>query len=436
MKATNQSLKLNVAAVFYRDALDGDGGNATSSSCDVESFSRSVGTVRAHGGGDGCEDVASGLRDVMRLGWASPTRLMIHISDAPSHGERYHAGCNDNHTEGDHGIPKLLQQIKAMNVEYVFGRMNAHTDKMIEVFNQDVGGGWIKTAPATSAAELTTAATATMRKTIEKTFTRLTASSTEPKSTGARRSGAPTQLGGIGEEEEEERQFEVTSSAPNWAALPELPAEVWRNEALTDVASLADTSRGTLGWAKAAASVLFSYVPGLAMAGTRTKATMSNASVKVAAQPFAQGNALRAARQAQGGRRLGRLRAQGHKKKSATRARGYLQDVEENTIACALAKAFNAAHAPPKGSQLRYVEPSDHGAAGGGRGRQGDGRTLLLCRGEARRRVHQVLQQPGLLEPGDDRPVAAQVHPVDDEVTGGHMMVADLQGVKTADGYA
>ena len=29
VKATNQSLKLRVAAVFYRDALDGDGGNTT-----------------------------------------------------------------------------------------------------------------------------------------------------------------------------------------------------------------------------------------------------------------------------------------------------------------------------------------------------------------------------------------------------------------------
>ena len=134
---------------------------------------------------------------------------MIHIADAPSHGARYHNGCDDHHVEGDHGIPKLLLSIKQMNVEYVFGRMNAGTDKMIDVFNGDVGEKWIKSVPITSADEMTKAATTCMRTTMHATFSRLT----------SKKEAASKAI---------ERVEQLTSTMPDWDTLPELRFEVVR----------------------------------------------------------------------------------------------------------------------------------------------------------------------------------------------------------------
>ena len=52
----------------------------------------------ASGGGDFPEDVSGGLQKCTDLSWASRTRIIVHIADAPAHGEEYHDGSfGDNH---------------------------------------------------------------------------------------------------------------------------------------------------------------------------------------------------------------------------------------------------------------------------------------------------------------------------------------------------
>ncbi len=45
--------------------------------------------VEARGGGDECEDIFGGLQNVLALDWKFPTRIVIHVGDAPQHGSRY-----------------------------------------------------------------------------------------------------------------------------------------------------------------------------------------------------------------------------------------------------------------------------------------------------------------------------------------------------------
>jgi len=429
VSATNINLKLRTAAVFYRDAQDGDGGNETIAFVDeLSSFQTQVGRITAFGGGDGCEDVASGLRDVMRLEWASPSRVLIHIADAPSHGERYNSGCNDHHPSGDHGIPTLLKTIKSMNVEYVFGKMTHHTDQMISAFNADVGCNWIKTAPMASAAELATAATATMRTTMHKTFSRLSAASTRPAAAGM------GHLAGIAESGE--RAFALTETVPDWGALSAQPAEVYRNKPLGDLSKLCSGGGGALGWIKDKAAALIGFLPGLGEpAADRSFVTFgaSAAAIKVAPQPFAEGN-LRFARKGQlqlgtGGAWVDVVLKDYKKKSDDASKETYLRDMESGTIASALAKAFNAKYSPPPASAIRYVESP-----------------VLSVTAPSKERcyfVEEVL--PGVFTKYSNNLGYWNPETLDEwllrfslftsEATGGHMMVADLQGVRTADGY-
>ena len=51
----------------------------------------------AHGGGDGPEDVAGGLKKALSLTWKGDTRIIIHIADAPAHGSEYNGGMADDY---------------------------------------------------------------------------------------------------------------------------------------------------------------------------------------------------------------------------------------------------------------------------------------------------------------------------------------------------
>ena len=167
VQKTNPHLQLRVAITGYRDRVDcpTDKNSPFDFTDSLETFVSNVSSISADGGGDGCEDVSSGISDVLRFSWSSPTRVLFFIADAPSHGARYHDGCNDNHTSGDHGIPEKLKKLVAMNIDIVFCSINdSITAKMIRVMNSDLGGSPIKTVPLGDPSALTTHATATLRK--------------------------------------------------------------------------------------------------------------------------------------------------------------------------------------------------------------------------------------------------------------------------------
>ena len=64
----------------------------------MEKLRDCIARSKATGGGDEPEDVAGGLKKMLSLSWKGDTRIIIHIADAPAHGEEYTPdGCGDSH---------------------------------------------------------------------------------------------------------------------------------------------------------------------------------------------------------------------------------------------------------------------------------------------------------------------------------------------------
>ena len=139
------NIPLRVAFVGYRDHCDGDQRLAVSPlSMSISDFKTFVGSQRTHGGGDGPEDVFGALKAATELEWAAATRFIFHIGDAPCHGTEFHdVGMGDDYPRGDPSgltAEELLHGIQSKNIQYTFGRITRHTDKMIERFNEILEG--------------------------------------------------------------------------------------------------------------------------------------------------------------------------------------------------------------------------------------------------------------------------------------------------------
>jgi len=450
VQRTNPYLQLRVGITGYRDALEGDGGNSPFDFTDsLERFVSNVSSIEAKGGGDGCEDVASGYADVLRFSWSSPTRVLFFIADAPSHGARYHDGGNDNHPAGDHGIPEKLRQLKAMNIDVVFCSINNSTRKMIEVMNADLGGAdFIKTVPLSDPSKLTAHATTTLRKSMHKTLT----------GSRARTKRATGGLGGLAEvhekDEEELRAFSLTPAPPDWPTLPALPAQLRMNGKVTDIASLKSGGKleSLLVSAGIALESLFSW---------RSKSDAAEkCMIKVAPEPFATGN-LRFARHGQivagGASDLGTFSRSSSrtvwspfkggyaseatvwqpcvfkdfksKDAKAHTLERYVEEMEVNSVASALAAEFNKTQHPPANRQMRYVL-SSVATVETAKGPRTYFAEPFLDGTFTRFSYNTGYWEEDRLDPWLLR-FALWTH----EVTGGFMMVADLQGIVTDEGY-
>jgi len=139
-----------VAFIGYRDYCGARRGNCSCYDCNtrVEVFpfveieaadklKSHLSTVRAEGGGDGPESICDGLLAATRLEWMTSTRLIVHIGDAPCHGDKYHSPGGDSYSGGDPESldpEDLLRKLCNLQVSYYFGRINAYTDQMTDIF--------------------------------------------------------------------------------------------------------------------------------------------------------------------------------------------------------------------------------------------------------------------------------------------------------------
>ena len=73
--------------------------------------------LAATGGGDAPEDLVGGWRQALDLDWKAGTRVLIHITDAPCHGKKYH-DCGDSYPSGDpDGLqPENLVRVRLLAV--------------------------------------------------------------------------------------------------------------------------------------------------------------------------------------------------------------------------------------------------------------------------------------------------------------------------------
>lgn len=135
--------EVRMAVVGYKDHFDNPNIqflDFTPSADEVRSF---IDKLVAIGGDDAPEDVLGGLRQALNASWKQKTRCIIHIADAPPHGQT----LQNSPIAGDR-YPKpgsephrlthrpLLQQLIGLNINYALLRINNSTDRMAFTFFQ------------------------------------------------------------------------------------------------------------------------------------------------------------------------------------------------------------------------------------------------------------------------------------------------------------
>jgi hypothetical protein len=144
IEAAETVTTLRIAFVVYRDIDDGAlRFQKMPFTTDLESLPEFLTNVPAYGGADAPEDISGALQEVLNLDWQANTRVLIHIADCPCHNVKYHNfGAEGDHHPNGYGTDPLilLEQLVAKKIDYKFGRMTHHTDKMIGEFSQVYAG--------------------------------------------------------------------------------------------------------------------------------------------------------------------------------------------------------------------------------------------------------------------------------------------------------
>jgi len=154
----------------------------------LEEFKKFVSAVEAHSQKDPKwngehldqpEDVAGGLHMARHLNWdiagAGTSRVLIHIADAPAHGQRYNGGLTDRYNNSAAPFGKdpaiTLDQLKKhVKVHYYFCKIKDDTDTMVKMFNEDVGSkSWIETVDMKDATKLAGTVLRTLCSSVMKT---------------------------------------------------------------------------------------------------------------------------------------------------------------------------------------------------------------------------------------------------------------------------
>lgn len=81
-----------------------------------------------------------------RLSWPARddgrSKIVMHCADAPAHGRRFHTEMSDDWPDGhpsDPTLDKLFGTYKTLGIEYLFLRLNKYCDKMLDAFAPALG---------------------------------------------------------------------------------------------------------------------------------------------------------------------------------------------------------------------------------------------------------------------------------------------------------
>lgn len=101
-------------------------------------FVRFLERINFEGGSDVPEDVVGGLVGIDILDWDNATyKEIVHIADAPPHGNKFHSLSGDRFPKGDPGGRDPLDYIRVfseLEIHYTFIRINESTDTMVDYF--------------------------------------------------------------------------------------------------------------------------------------------------------------------------------------------------------------------------------------------------------------------------------------------------------------
>lgn len=128
-----------IAFVGYRDYMDAQRFEIVDfvDRNELDRVRRHIQSIEAIGGGDTPEDLSAALARVEELSWLSTTKVLIHVTDAPCHGVKYH-DVDDDRPEGDpdHNPEEILDRFAKRRIDYYFLRLDPRTDKMTDIFRR------------------------------------------------------------------------------------------------------------------------------------------------------------------------------------------------------------------------------------------------------------------------------------------------------------
>jgi len=105
---------------------------------EIKQIQKFLGTVKAHGGMDGPEDINGGFQLALNdLEWTSSIKILVHICDAPCHGPQFH-NMKDQHPKPEDDVEwdAIFAKMKSMGIDYKFMKLSNDTDKMINRFRE------------------------------------------------------------------------------------------------------------------------------------------------------------------------------------------------------------------------------------------------------------------------------------------------------------
>jgi len=203
-------IPLSIAFIGYRDHWDGPNRLVVQPfTRDIELFRSKVSTQHASGGNT-LTDTIGALSIASTLDWSAHTRILYHIGDMPCRGREYHNESHDPYAGGDpYGLnpATLMTTLCSKEVQYYFGKITEHTNKMIDKFNEHLGWTYVKTTPMNAC---------TMMKVLTTSVTASLTASLSSSTTDNERN-----------EEKSLKSAKATLSdvTPNWSIVPEEEAD-------------------------------------------------------------------------------------------------------------------------------------------------------------------------------------------------------------------
>ncbi len=135
---------IKVSLVGYRDIDDEKPFVIKDFTTNPSDISAIIEMEKGEGGGDIPEDVRGALMEVRKLSWSSDRRILVHITDAPAHGNRYHSlDVYDKHSHqlvpGDESCEDILVDLSRNGVCYLLITIcKESTDLMAQVFRNEL----------------------------------------------------------------------------------------------------------------------------------------------------------------------------------------------------------------------------------------------------------------------------------------------------------
>jgi len=129
-----------VAFIAYKDKSDGENQikskGFTTKYDEVINF---VEGIECGGGDDTCEDIVTPLMEALKFDWSSDLNYVYLITDAPTHGKRYHKDkWSDDYPNDDKDklLEKLVSHYRKNKINLTILRCNDSVDEMIKIIKE------------------------------------------------------------------------------------------------------------------------------------------------------------------------------------------------------------------------------------------------------------------------------------------------------------